>query len=387
MAGNETDQLGPGEQDIGGRSVELRLEGITKRFGSMVAVKSNDLVVPAGKLTALLGPSGCGKSTTLRIIAGFEAPDEGRVLIDGRDVVDVPPNRRNLGMVFQDYSLFPHMTIWENVAFGLQIAKRPRTEVEKRVADALALVKLNGLAERYPSQISGGQRQRAALARSLVMRPTILLLDEPLGALDKNLREFMQFELRRIQQELGITTVLVTHDQEEALTLADEVAVMDQGSILQVGSPHDIYEFPRSRFVSEFLGTANLFEAEVTGHAQDGLRATRLVHWKAEHRVLAPCHGDDRRVTVGVRPEKMSLSKRPVDGMNCIPATVEGMVFRGSYRAFSLRAEGLERELFVYEQSRDRTAHSESAPGDAIWACWLPQASFVLDRNPSAGAH
>ena len=236
----------------------LELENVSKRFGAVAAVEPLTLAVQAGALLALLGPSGCGKTTTLRIIAGFERPDSGLVRIGGRDVTPEPPNRRRLGMVFQNYSLFPHMTVAENIAFGLKMAKVPRSEIPSRVSEALSLVRLPGFEDRSPAQLSGGQQQRVALARSLITSPAVLLLDEPLGALDKNLRESMQFELRQLQKRLGITTVLVTHDQEEALTMSDFVAVMNHGRVLQVGPPQEVYARPKERFVSEFLGHLEL---------------------------------------------------------------------------------------------------------------------------------
>ena len=239
----------------------LELENVSKRFGTVAAVEPLTLAVRAGALLALLGPSGCGKTTTLRIIAGFERPDRGLVKIGGRDVTPEPPNRRRLGMVFQNYSLFPHMTVAENIAFGLKMARVPRSEIPPRVSEALSLVRLPGFEDRSPAQLSGGQQQRVALARSLITSPAVLLLDEPLGALDKNLRESMQFELRQLQKRLGITTVLVTHDQEEALTMSDSVAVMNHGRVLQVGPPQEVYARPKERFVSEFLGASNLFPA------------------------------------------------------------------------------------------------------------------------------
>jgi spermidine/putrescine ABC transporter ATP-binding subunit len=360
-------------------SIELRLEGITKRFGSTVAVDDIDLVVQPGKLTALLGPSGCGKSTTLRIIAGFEGPDAGRVLLDGHDVVSVPPGRRNLGMVFQDYSLFPHMTVRGNVSFGLRMARQPRAEIERRVKDILSLVKLDGLEDRYPNQISGGQQQRTALARSLVMRPSILLLDEPLGALDKNLREIMQFELRRIQQDLGITTVLVTHDQEEALTLADEIVVMNQGRILQIGSPHEVYEFPRTRFVSEFLGTANMLDVRVTTALPDGSGVGTLASAICENRIRVPHAAGDQECRIGIRPEKTYVSKDKTDKMeNYAKATIDGVVFRGMYVAYSVSLNGIDRKLFVYEQAETRKGGARFRAGDAVWIGWDSESSFVV---------
>ena len=252
---------------------------------------------------ALLGPSGCGKSTTLRIVAGLEVPDQGRVLLDDRDITQVPANRRGFGLVFQNYALFPHMTVGENVSFGLRMLGVDRAETERRTREALDLVQLMGLDDRYPAMLSGGQQQRVALARTLIMRPSALLLDEPLGALDKNLRENMQFELRRLQRALGITTILVTHDQEEALTLSDIVVVMNQGRIVQSGTPKEIYDRPRTRFVAEFLGSANIFECTVDGEGKTAQLATA----DGEAIVISIAGAPQRqgRVLLAVRPERV----------------------------------------------------------------------------------
>ena len=266
----------PKDSKVTAGTAELVLDGISKSFGGTMVLQPLRLTVPGGALVALLGPSGCGKTTTLRIIAGFERADTGRVTVGGTDITSLPPNRRRLGMVFQNYSLFPHMTIADNVAFGLKMAGCPKSEIGERVTQALATVRLAGMDARYPNQLSGGQQQRVALARSLVTNPKVLLLDEPLGALDKNLRESMQFELRQLQQTLGITTVLVTHDQEEALTMSDQVAVMRDGRLIQFGPPSDVYHRPMSRFVAEFLGASNVIEVAKLRHAGGRLEARLL---------------------------------------------------------------------------------------------------------------
>ncbi len=310
----------------------LELENVSKRFGAVAAVEPLTLAVQAGALLALLGPSGCGKTTTLRIIAGFERPDSGLVRIGGRDVTPEPPNRRRLGMVFQNYSLFPHMTVAENIAFGLKMAKVPRSEIPSRVSEALSLVRLPGFEDRSPAQLSGGQQQRVALARSLITSPAVLLLDEPLGALDKNLRESMQFELRQLQKRLGITTVLVTHDQEEALTMSDSVAVMNHGRVLQVGPPQEVYARPKERFVSEFLGTSNLLHA--TRVSQDlfvlgGGEASFHVRARPQDRAVS-----SSSVLLAIRPEKVRIREAAGEGVDAHPAQVIGRVFRGIYHAY-----------------------------------------------------
>jgi spermidine/putrescine transport system ATP-binding protein len=245
--------------------VEVGLYGVTKRFGATVAVDNVTIEVARGEFFSLLGPSGCGKTTSLRMIAGFEEPEEGRVVLTGQDIVGVPPFKRNVNTVFQSYALFPHLTVADNVAFGLRRKKIPKRDIKDRVKRYLDLVQLPGYDERRPSQLSGGQQQRVALARALVNEPAVLLLDEPLGALDLKLRKQMQLELMRIQREVGVTFIYVTHDQEEALVMSDRIAVMSQGKVEQIGFPEDIYERPATRFVAGFIGTSNIVEAEVIG--------------------------------------------------------------------------------------------------------------------------
>src|SRR5262249_34805755 len=242
----------------------ISFEGVTKKFGDFTAVNDLSLIIYEREFFALLGASGCGKSTLLRMLAGFDNPTSGRILLDGQDLKGIPPYRRPANMMFQSYALFPHMTVENNIAFGLKQEGMPRPDIDKRVKEMLELVKLGPFAKRKPHQLSGGQRQRVALARSLAKRPKVLLLDEPLGALDKKLREETQFELMDLQQELGMTFIIVTHDQEEAMTMADRIAIMDKGKIMQVATPPEVYEAPASRFVADFVGTVNLFEGKVT---------------------------------------------------------------------------------------------------------------------------
>ncbi|WP_454688311.1 ABC transporter ATP-binding protein [Achromobacter aloeverae] len=328
------------------QSLPLRLDQISKSYGGLQALHPLSLEVRPGEMLALLGPSGCGKTTTLRIIAGFGMPDTGSVYIGERDVTELPPHKRGLGMVFQNYSLFPHMTVAENVAFGLKMHKRPAADIKKRVMEMLRMVRLEHLAERGTHQLSGGQQQRVALARSLVTDPAILLLDEPLGALDKNLRESMQFELREIQKNLGITAIIVTHDQEEALTMSDRIAVMSTGRVVQVGTPIEVYERPQSGFVSEFLGTANILPGVVVGQPANGLVPVRLDGSQAVVGVAPPASlREGERIRIALRPERMSLDTKG----GGIPARVRASVFRGSYYVYELNVDGADKPVYVYE--------------------------------------
>ncbi len=285
--------------------VSVELHEVSKRFGSVAVVEGVSLQIRSGEFFSLLGPSGCGKTTTLRIVAGFVQPDAGEVFIGGRRVTHLPPNERDVNMVFQHYALFPHLTVEQNVAFGLEIQKLPRAQIRERVGWALELVRLSGLGSRYPHQLSGGQQQRVALARALVTQPSVLLLDEPLGALDLKLRQEMQWELKRLQRELKITFLYVTHDQGEALTMSDRLAVMNHGRVLQVGTPQEIYERPATRFVADFIGESNFLEGRVV--AKEGDRA--LVQIGSLHVTVASDQPLtlDQWVTVAVRPERIRL--------------------------------------------------------------------------------
>lgn len=371
------------------KSVGLQLEKVSKSFGKVVALEQSTLTVEPGALYALLGPSGCGKTTTLRIIAGFEQPDTGEVIIDGRDVGVLPPNKRKLGMVFQNYSLFPHMTVGQNVAFGLRISRTSAGETKRRVGEMLELVQLSGFEDRFPSQLSGGQQQRVALARSLVTNPSALLLDEPLGALDKKLREIMQFELRRIQKTLGITTILVTHDQEEALTLSDKIAVMNQGRILQVGSPYEIYEFPKSRFVAEFLGTSNLFTGKVKRIKGELAEFTKSADGN-EEMIKVHLQEDSAKegevAKVAVRPEKLKLCAADLaNGSEHMPegfsGSVIGHVFRGSYHAYEVKLPGQEDPIFVYALADSRSEERVFEIGQKVRVQWKPGDAIILTAD------
>jgi spermidine/putrescine transport system ATP-binding protein len=307
---------------------EIRLVDLTKRFSDVTAVDALNLDIPGGEFFSLLGPSGCGKTTTLRLVAGFEQPSEGRILLDGVDVAYTPPHRRNVNTVFQNYALFPHLNVFDNIAFGLRRAKRPKDEIRERVGRALELVQLTGYEKRKSSQLSGGQQQRVALARALVLNPAVLLLDEPLGALDAKLRKALQIELKALQQEVGITFLYVTHDQEEALTMSDRLAVMHAGRVDQVGAPRDVYEDPETLFVADFLGVSNLMEATARG-AKNGAAVVAVEGFELHAR-----GGDTGFVgpaKIVIRPERVELEPHgSPSGPNRLPGMVERRVYVGS---------------------------------------------------------
>lgn len=316
----------------------VRIENVSKQFGDFTAVDAISLDIYQSELFCLLGGSGSGKSTLLRMLAGFEAPSGGRILIDGVDISAIPAWKRPVNMMFQSYALFPHLSVEQNVAFGLKRDGVPRAEVKQRVAEMLELVQLGHLGRRKPHQLSGGQRQRIALARALIKRPKLLLLDEPLGALDKKLREETQFELINIQQNLGVTFMVVTHDQEEAMTLSTRIGVMDQGRIVQVGEPHQVYEYPQSRFVADFVGSINLFEGLISEDEVDSVRI-RSEQAGAElfvNQGISCTLG--QKVWAAVRPEKMRISRtRPAAADNCISGNVDEVAYMGSLSVFRVR--------------------------------------------------
>ena len=346
-------------------SVEVR--GVTKRYGSVTAVDNISLTIAPGEFLTLLGPSGCGKTTLLRLIAGFETPDIGSLLIGGVDITNHPPYRRPVNQVFQSYALFPHLTVGENIAFGLRMEKMPAKEIARRVAESLTLVSLDGMGDRRPHQLSGGQRQRVALARALAPRPQVLLLDEPLSALDAKLRRSMQLELKRLQRQLGVTFVFVTHDQEEALTMSDRVAVVNHGRIEQLGSATSIYHRPGSAFVADFLGQANLLKATVTERdLLGGVSNVRLTEgMELRLSAVGGVPTTAKRVLLSIRPEKVHVSKHRPDVENCFPAMVEEEVFQGATDFLVLAGEG---GLRINVLLANESAISESiVRGDKVW--------------------
>jgi putative spermidine/putrescine transport system ATP-binding protein len=335
----------------------LAISDLSKSFGSHVAVAGLDLTVARGEFMALLGPSGCGKTTTLQMIAGFVAPDRGTIALEGEDLVRVKPNRRGLGLVFQSYALFPHMTAAGNVAFGLEMQRLPRAERDKRVADMLTLVGLSAFAERFPRQLSGGQQQRVALARALAIRPRVLLLDEPLSNLDAKLREEMQIELRQILRSLGATTILVTHDQAEAMALSDRIAVMNAGRIEQVGTPTQVYEHPATPFVAGFLGKTNVIAVEVRAESGGSAAVIGDARWPVAARV-AP-----GRVSASIRPEKISFV---LDGAGAgLAGTVRTRVFQGAHWLYQVDTPA--GVLTVIRQNAGDMAPGEGAPVRLTW--------------------
>jgi spermidine/putrescine transport system ATP-binding protein len=369
-----------------GGSPDIALTDVTKRFGEMTAVDALSLEIPKGSFFALLGPSGCGKTTTLRMIGGFEEPTAGRIELDGVDVTNVPPHKRDVNTVFQSYALFPHMTVEKNVAFGLERRKVPKADVKRRVAEALDLVELGALAKRKPTQMSGGQQQRVALARALVNHPQALLLDEPLGALDLRLRKQLQLELSRIQREVGITFVHVTHDQEEAMTMADQIAVMKDGRIDQLGSATELYDHPRTEFVANFLGSSNLIDAEHRSTSSD------VAEFEADGAVLrvpARLVGGDlgHDVRIGVRPEKLELRAADdgasANGDNLLLGYVTDASFLGVSTQYVVRTDG-GHEIQVFAQNVGEGLET-LGPGRRVAARWNPEHTFVVPKEDGNG--
>ena len=365
--------------------VDVRLVDVTKRFGDAVAVDNINLEVLDGEFFSLLGPSGCGKTTTLRMIGGFEEPTSGMIELQGKDVTWLPPYQRNVNTVFQNYALFPHLTIFENIAFGLRRRKVKTSEIKARVTEMLALVELPGYEHRKPTQISGGQAQRVALARALINRPAVLLLDEPLGALDLKLRKQMQVELKRIQQEVGITFIYVTHDQEEAMTMSDRIAVMNRGRYEQLGDPESLYERPTTRFVAGFLGTSNLLE----GRSDGSTGAYALIRLSDDTRIRVPAAlvNGAPTVEIGVRPEKIRLSgtdDQQAPGSNTLNGIIRDASYLGVSTQYIIEARG-GAQVTVYEQNVERATRSElRAAGDNVVMSWLPDHSFVVrDLEPA----
>jgi spermidine/putrescine transport system ATP-binding protein len=360
--------------------VEVELRNVTKRFGDFTAVNNVSLQIRDGEFYSLLGPSGCGKTTTLRMIAGFELPSEGEIYLKGQPVGQLPPFKRNVNTVFQNYALFPHMSVSENVSFGLEMKKLPKAEIKERVEEVLQLVRLPGMGQRKPRQLSGGQQQRVALARALVNRPEVLLLDEPLGALDLKLRKAMQLELKDLQGRLGITFIFVTHDQEEAMTMSDRIAVMDQGDVLQVGTPAEIYEHPNSRFVADFIGETNFLPCKVIGR-ENGMA---VVVVGDRLRMRAECNDEvatGQEGSVIIRPEKITLHPEAVaapDHDTVFPGVVTEVVYIGTDTRFAVKLEDGS-VINVRHQNvmaSDPLAHF--ARGENVYVSWQAQAARVL---------
>jgi spermidine/putrescine transport system ATP-binding protein len=385
LEGHDRDQEASAltEQPGGGSDVVISIDHVTKRFGAFVAVDDAYFDIRRAEFFSMLGPSGCGKTTTLRMIAGFEQPSEGHIRLEGNDVSKVPPYKRNVNTVFQQYALFPHMSVQENVAFGLKAKKVGKAEIEKRVVDLLGIVRLADFAARKPAQLSGGQQQRVALARALVNYPSALLLDEPLGALDLKLRQAMQLELKRIQREVGITFIFVTHDQEEALTMSDRIAVMNEGRVDQIGSPEEIYHEPDTEFVAGFIGMANLLPARIE-RREGALLVARI---PGDRVVRAPAvEGLDAggEAMLMIRPERMHLRiDEPPAGFASVPAEVVDLVFQGPLVRFDLRAlDGS--PLVAHVGPEDDLPLLR--PGDRVWAGWEPEAGRLLRRSERIGA-
>jgi spermidine/putrescine ABC transporter ATP-binding subunit len=375
----------------GGANVTVKpiisFRNVSKRWGSTVGVDNVSLDIQPGEFFALLGPSGCGKTTLLRMLAGLEVPTEGHILIDGEDMGDIPPNKRAVNMVFQSYAVFPHMTVADNVAYGLKIEGVPQPERDRRVQEALDLVQLGHLAARMPDQLSGGQRQRVALARALVKKPKVLLLDEPLSALDAKLREAMRFELSQLQQKVGITFIMVTHDQTEALAIACRVAVMNKGSIAQLGTPSDLYEFPASRFVADFIGSVNMFEGKLISDKPD--EATVACPELEPHRVHVP-HAvlgqGTSSVWVAIRPEKMNLHKDAATppavpecaaGYNVAKGEIKDISYLGDISIFHVLLDS-GRLIRISRANRSRWDQDDFGAGEKVWVSWGGSSPVVL---------
>jgi len=357
----------------------IKIRDVVKKFGAFTAVDDVWLDIYKGEFFSLLGPSGCGKTTLLRMLAGFEEPTAGTIEIDGVDMSTVPPYRRPVNMMFQSYALFPHMTVEQNIAFGLKQENVPRAEIASRVEAMLALVQLSDLAGRKPHQLSGGQKQRVALARAVIKKPKVLLLDEPLGALDRKLREQTQFELVNIQESLGLTFVIVTHDQDEAMTVSTRIAIMDRGRTVQVGTPGEIYEYPNSLYVSQFLGEVNIFEGRVLDAGKDHV----VVRSEEGGCDIFADRGIDavsgQEVYAAIRPEKIEISKTPPadTGINCINGSVYDIGYLGSLSVYHVRLES-GAKVKVTAANRSRLVERPITWEDQVWLCWPPAASVIL---------
>ncbi|MEM0934817.1 MAG: ABC transporter ATP-binding protein [Pseudomonadota bacterium] len=358
----------------------IQFQGVTKRFGDFTAIDAIDLEIYPREFFALLGPSGCGKTTLMRMLAGFETPTEGTITLDGQDIVPVPPNKRAVNMMFQSYALFPHLTVYDNIAFGLKRSGMDKGEIDARVQEMLRLVQLQKFAHRKPHQVSGGQRQRVALARALAKAPKLLLLDEPLGALDRKLREQTQFELVDIQEKTGTTFVIVTHDQEEAMTVASRIAVMNEGRIAQVDTPGNIYEMPTSIYVADFIGDVNLIEGGATALG-DGIVEIAWREGAPAIRGTAPAPvANGQTATLAIRPEKISISReKPKDRNNVVPGKVHDIGYLGNISTYHVRlADGHIVKAQVTNQQR--ISRRDFTWEDVVWLSWSDTAGIVLTR-------
>ncbi len=358
----------------------ISFQSVTKNFGNFIAIDNVSLDIYQREFFALLGPSGCGKTTLMRMLGGFETPTSGTITIDGQDMVDVPPNKRAVNMMFQSYALFPHLSVWDNIAFGLRRDKLPKDQIAARVEEMIKLVQLDKFSQRKPHQISGGQRQRVALARSLAKAPKLLLLDEPLGALDKKLRQDTQFELMDIQETTGTTFVIVTHDQEEAMTVASRIAVMDHGKLKQVDTPDRIYETPNSVYVADFIGDVNLIKGNAS-HRDDG---KTMLHWaEGQPPIVAECpHAPsiEAHCTFSIRPEKVAISrKRPENRTNTIQGKIEDIAYLGNMSTYKVVLSDGTRVKAQTANNR-RIARRELSWEDEVWLSWTETAGIILDK-------
>ncbi|MEX2149234.1 MAG: polyamine ABC transporter ATP-binding protein [Steroidobacteraceae bacterium] len=381
MANARPEQSGEPWKDPG-VSPYVQIDKLTKKFGDFVAVDDVSLNIYRGEIFCLLGGSGCGKTTLLRMMAGFESPTAGSIRIDGVDVTSMPPYERPVNMMFQSYALFPHMSVQKNVAFGLRQDRLPKSEIGDRVGEILKLVRMETYAARMPHQLSGGQRQRVALARSLVKRPKLLLLDEPLAALDRKLREHTQFELINIQESLGVTFVVVTHDQEEAMTLASRIGVMNHGEIVQVGSPSDIYEYPASRFVADFIGSVNLFEGRLIEDEPDFVRVRSDELGGVFHVGHGVSAAPDATVWVALRPEKIRVSREQPEGNgdNRVQGVVSEIAYRGDQSVYLVRLAG-GRHMRVTQPNSLRHGAADRIRWDhAVWLSWESSSPVVVTQ-------
>lgn len=360
----------------------IEFENVSKEFGAHVALKNVSFSIKKGEFFSILGPSGCGKTTLLRLIAGFEEPDSGRILIDGQDMTDLSPNKRPVNTVFQNYALFPHLTVWENIAFGLRVAKRPLAEIQSEVDRMLHLIQMDSQAHKKPDQISGGQKQRVAIARALVMKPRVLLLDEPLSALDLKLRQKMLLDLDLIHDEVGITFLFITHDQSEAMAVSDRIAVLHQGKVEQIGSPMELYESPKSSFVAAFIGDTNFLDGTVAEKVSNEYSQLRLENFP---NVL--CFNDKQLsygelVHLSVRPEKIHISKEPPTPnklYNVFQGVVEDVIYKGDHTKFWVESSG-HRIGIIQQHSRFLLDERPIKWKDSVWIWWHADDGFILER-------